>query len=686
MFQSDGEEEEQPEVGVDTVSLTVNSIPYTAQSFDSVAVASQEMATRFTDWDLFDAIHRQLGLLPSDVFTLSHVENDLTTLSADSQKIDSLYGLQGETSLQSLSLIPGDLTVARAEAPDLAQLDELTGLTSLTLQGCNLTDSDLSALGGLTALTGLESLDLRHNQIVADLPSGSLSALTALTDLDLRYNRVNVLPAAIADLPALEQLYLYGNPIDSPSPRAGLGTLAGKLVNIDLPPDHPDEAKSIEELADRLYGLPIKMYEYVLNTIEFQPYQGAMKGPLATLQTRAGNDWDTASLLAALFEEVGISSEYHWGQVAQPIETMLDYLGVRSTEAAYIVLGDAGLVSDYLDDEFESCDVVDAEYLGFTRAWLAVEPVEGEWFYLDPAWKLRDLRPGLPNLLDDLPFDDEMAELYLSEPREELAYEFYLDQVRQYLATDPDLSHLTVADVPYRGPIRTEVVDSLPTSLPHSDVDEDSSSDYPTIPTTRQHGVGISLAVVPESPPTIATATWSPTSGETTLTTAGTFPDAGPIVINWSGGPQAFSLAERSSDTSVIVSGDASGSIGKSFSTVQFTSLHDLRDIGLQRITIHRDDADQKIKLYLDGEVAATSQIAFATETSIQAVIEYFPGDDPYYQYAQAYTRSSDDVLAIGLDGARSSHRSRSPQPGVRLTTLPSRGPTPCRLEMRTWI
>ena len=101
-------------------------------------------------------------------------------------------------------------------------------------------------------------------------------------------------------------------------------------------------AQTIQQLARDLYYLPIEIYQYVVNTIDFQPYSGEMKGPLATLQTQAGNDWDTDSLLAALLGDAGVPAadiNYVSGAATWPAAnatgTGLDnYLGVTSPAAA----------------------------------------------------------------------------------------------------------------------------------------------------------------------------------------------------------------------------------------------------------------------------------------------------------------------------------------------------------------
>jgi len=158
---------------------------------------------------------------------------------------------------------------------------ESTGLANATYNifTTHVVDTDNNTAAALFQVT------YDNNQITATSLPSSLTELTTLETLDLRYNQVAVVPEAIADLTSLSTLLLHGNPITDPGnpqtdPKTGLAELAGKLISIDVPLDDPDAAKTVaeddavRELAERLYKLPLKMYEYVLNTIEFQRSSG----------------------------------------------------------------------------------------------------------------------------------------------------------------------------------------------------------------------------------------------------------------------------------------------------------------------------------------------------------------------------------------------------------------------------
>jgi hypothetical protein len=339
-----------------------------------------------------------------------------------------------------------------ADAEFSASLEWLSGLDnlqSLTLQGAGLTDSVLDTLG----------------------------SPAALESLDVRYNELEVIPQSIAELAGLSSLLVYGNSELTDNPRAGLQNLAGTLIDVDLPSDHPERATTIAELADALYNLPVRIYEYLVNTIEFQAYAGAMKGPLAVLQTGKGNAWDTASLLAALFIEAGIVTEtedvrtqdyrYVTGRVHLPIDTAMEYFGVADPDAVEQIVENAQLNPEILLDGL-------SEPIGlvFDHTWLEARLGGEEWVSLDPSWKFREHRDEARNILDDVSWDTDIVTAdFFSEVRSQLPSEYYEAQVRAYLAQNEPAT--SIADIVYAGPIIHQTIDSLPGELPYDLWDTD---------------------------------------------------------------------------------------------------------------------------------------------------------------------------------------------------------------------
>ena len=122
----------------------------------------------------------------------------------------------------------------------------------------------------------LEELTLQRCRLDNNTTFGTLSALRVV---GLAVQQHHDAPVRLVDVEPepvvrLRQSALDDRRLSRPQ------SIKGKLINIDLAPDHPEKATTIADLAAALYYLPIEMYEYVVNTIEFQPYQGAMKGAI----------------------------------------------------------------------------------------------------------------------------------------------------------------------------------------------------------------------------------------------------------------------------------------------------------------------------------------------------------------------------------------------------------------------
>ena len=70
---------------------------------------------------------------------------------------------------------------------------------------------------------------------------------------------------------------------------------------------------------------------------------------------------------------------------------------------------------------------------------------------MDPSFKLKDFREGVPGILDLVPFDEAD---YLQEVRSELPHEYYERQVTAYLSQN--IPGISVTDAGYDGPIMAE--------------------------------------------------------------------------------------------------------------------------------------------------------------------------------------------------------------------------------------
>jgi hypothetical protein len=75
--------------------------------------------------------------------------------------------------------------------------------------------------------------------------------------------------------------------------------------------------------------------QYAYANISNEAYAGQMKGPEATLETKAGNDWDQAALLADLLMKVEIQGGYVYRQVTWLASDVCRWLGTKDVTAAF---------------------------------------------------------------------------------------------------------------------------------------------------------------------------------------------------------------------------------------------------------------------------------------------------------------------------------------------------------------
>jgi RHS repeat-associated protein len=435
-------------VAVGTSSLLVEAEDSFGQSATTAVSVTREVPVHFADPYLEAAVRAALRLSPAQQVSRTNILN-LTSLSVDSNQINSLVGLEWAANLQALSLLPGDWSIP-GQVADLSPLSGLSKLQSLALVDAGISNGELAAL---SSLSGLQSLDLRYD---------------AISDV-----------SAVAGLASLSSLRLYADPVTDLSP------LAGKLVTIDLPPNGADGAQTIPDLAKALQELPIEIFQYVLNNFTYQPYAGARKGAQAALVTRAGNDWDLDSLLVGLLGQAGVTTRYVTGTVDVPTPTVMSWLGVTDPGAAGLVLANAGLHPvQVLDSDNHSVS------FRFDHAWveaqLSVPGAGPQWVDLDPSWKFKDYQPGVSSVASLVPFDESG---YLSQTRTELTYEYYENQVAAYLAANrPDVS---LADVAHNGPIHPQALSALPAALPYTVLG--ATTTYTQIPDTLTHRVGLTL-------------------------------------------------------------------------------------------------------------------------------------------------------------------------------------------------
>lgn len=250
--------------------------------------------------------------------------------------------------------------------------------------------------------------------------------------------------------------------------------------------------QEIIDLAASLGNSPIKIYEYVHDNFEYEPYYGSLKGSTAALWSGAGNDYDLTSLLLALLRAVGIYSRYVSGTAVITPQQAKDWLGVQDArEAAEILASDGISTTTYLLPD----NTVGA--IAFEHVWaqayvpygnyrgLGSDNTDKLWVPMDPSFKLKTYQTGIA-IPDSETFDYEG---YLSHVQRYLPHELYQDQIRDYLAQNQPGK--TLDDVGYVGKIIPAQLDFLPATLPYTV--GSTNGEFSEIPDSLRHKVTLHL-------------------------------------------------------------------------------------------------------------------------------------------------------------------------------------------------
>jgi YD repeat-containing protein len=231
-------------------------------------------------------------------------------------------------------------------------------------------------------------------------------------------------------------------------------------------------AKAIEEFA------------WIYNNVELELYPGLMKGPTATEQTKAGNNWDQAALLEKRLHDTGAFGandvRIATGRVrvaAAQFDSLANWLGVKSASAALTVLQglDAHAVALDANGDNAKTTQLPAVAIEFTHAWVrAYAPTANgmNWIDLDPSWKMKDRANGISlpadidNVRSQLGVFDEIGYLALDpEVDRRLPVEYFEDQLMAWLVSSAVHRGSSLAEVAYDGPILTKAFQQLPAGL-----------------------------------------------------------------------------------------------------------------------------------------------------------------------------------------------------------------------------
>ena len=205
----------------------------------------------------------------------------------------------------------------------------------------------------------------------------------------------------------------------------------------------------IKALAKKLDHSPLAIFNYVANHIEYELYQGSVKGAAGTLLSLAGNDTDQASLLIALLRASGYPARYVRGTAEfNPLENRhTSWVKAKDLENASRLLANAKkkvtklllegeLLALYFDHVWVEACVPYANYRGSRQ-----DDSGYQWLPLDASYKLHQLTRGIQH---SVKFD---YDAFLKQRSDLLAHEFYQEQIEASIrAKHPDATIAQVGD------------------------------------------------------------------------------------------------------------------------------------------------------------------------------------------------------------------------------------------------
>lgn len=183
-----------------------------------------------------------------------------------------------------------------------------------------------------------------------------------------------------------------------PSPIVGEQLVNSKMAKVSAVPESNNTSylelnDELRDLADSL-ETPAQIYEYVRNNYTYKQYTGLRLGAIGTYEQRAGNDIDQAALLVALFRYKGYDARFVIGNVDIDINKAMNWLGVKTEQAAVDAMSMLGVPTQY-----GKCEDGTITKIRIEHAWVKVKvpydsyrgagKVSGEeiWVEVDPSFK-----------------------------------------------------------------------------------------------------------------------------------------------------------------------------------------------------------------------------------------------------------------------------------------------------------
>jgi hypothetical protein len=368
----------------------------------ALAITSASNATGTTDNNPLVALSTQTQALAKALRNiqagLQQGQDQTSQLTAAANQVNDLLALQDP--------VAAKLTEIKANLPQNGSvsqevLDRQAALVQKVQEGYTVLDQ---------IATGLNQLLARGNVVAADL-----APLVAAVN-DLAPPPVANITNAMHKLPHRRLQIAPRHLIARPAIKSGLN-LPGPQ---DLAPTK-DAAitPEITALAQQLHYDPLKIFLYVRNTTDYQPYYGSVKGSLGAYWEKAGNDVDQASLLIALFRASDIPARYVSGEVQLDLDRLMNWTGAQTPEVAVKILQTHGIPLETVTNRHgdligvKFCHTWVEAYIGSRHRHDRDHPGHGQgcaggqkWVQLDPSFKHYEYTAGI-DLKQAMGFDPD---------------------------------------------------------------------------------------------------------------------------------------------------------------------------------------------------------------------------------------------------------------------------------------
>ncbi len=261
----------------------------------------------------------------------------------------------------------------------------------------------------------------------------------------------------------------------------------------------------IRAKAQELGFKPVKIYEWIRNNIDYQPYYGSFKGAQQTLLEGAGNDFDQASLLIAMLRVSQIEARYSYGTIELPVERVMNWVGgvtdprmagaILATKGIPVKLIIVGGVAKYFQLEHV-----------WVEAWVNYIPSRGAvhrtghgdtWIPLDASYKQFTYKQGM-DMYSLMGFNAEdflMSYITDTRARDITAYQAYGKRLVDFIDMNyPDATIDQVFGASEIKATKTIIKQEFPFllgTLPYKTIAK--AADFSEIPSTKDYTITIQI-------------------------------------------------------------------------------------------------------------------------------------------------------------------------------------------------